>query len=689
MSRRSIWQSMRMEVRGRGSDVETTPISQNASNNDSELGLLRSGSARGKEESGEATVEKKSNPTSAKKSKTHNTHDYTNANNNNNTNNNNNNDDDEQNDHTAVRRLHSLENPTKVPIVTLVDVPTVVTSTGKSVPSEVTTVVASPSTSAEVPVREKKSLMQEEPMNRDHTGRDSSTMRHDDIYMSLQVELAQEKKKNIDAEQRLLTLEKEVRVLRVENMRLASSVGTTEDVVDVKKKNTPDRFPISDGGNTHTSSENYHNNNNSPLEQMVKELQDELRMVKEYTKELESRLAVKSSALEQRTREVEQKENRIRQLERTIADELIWRTKEEHTHHALEEGSNSSGRVTPRIIQRPTNTTNTNMNINTNTTSEGGILTSTVGVAAPAVVRVPVERVRSQSQQQSQQEQQQSQTQQQTLKSHYAQERQSPPQRRPSSVRQSRAPSSTRVVVQPKEELKEKERRMTATPRRGSSTGRSSSTATAHLTAVRVRRKESTEPTPNTSTTTTITTVPSRTASATRKKSMSKPTHPTRRAATHAKRISASPTPYVALFDDPLRDDIASRRPGKRPPTTLDASTASVSLLSSHKGTTAAPLLNVDVRSIASTARSRPRIHHDADGITTTTTMRSSTTTVVTRSVKRRESPSLVPPPRADYVEERPSEQPFVSEKFSTTTYRPNRLVRYCKSGESEVRSDS
>ncbi|ORC87730.1 uncharacterized protein TM35_000201390 [Trypanosoma theileri] len=728
MSRRSIWQNMRMEARSRVSDVETTPLSQDTPNNDTGRRLsvssnneqsLTKSDRSSREMNEEATVEKNNKRKKTTKSKTH-------KKNNNNTNNNNNNnyddgshsqerkeksfagksteesEEEEEMDNTAVRRLHSLENTaTPVPLVSVLDVQTG-TSMGKSVPSEVTPVVTSTATTntnittttttttyvAEPPVREMNPLMKDESNSREDTGRDSSMMRHESSYLALQVELAEEKKKNIDAEQRLLTLEKEIKVLRSENMRLASLGAEGGNVVN---KNTP----AAAAGGDHTW-EDMHipisGEHPSPLEQMVKELQDELRMMKQYTKELESRLAVKSTALEQRTREVEQKENRIRQLERTIADELIWRSKEEAAHHGGE-GTNSSGSRTPRGSQKATTTPTpiTSTIIPTSTgptiipTTSTTIITST-SVTPPAVVRVQAERGRSQSHAHAH-------THAHALHPTINKKELLSPDR-PSSVPQSRHPSSARVVVQPKEHVKEKEKTIPSSSRRAASNSRRSSAANISTTAMRVRRKESTDSTLHVSRTATATaavssttTAPSRTSSATRKKTASKPTHPSRRAATNIKRTSLSPTPYVALFDDPLRDETSSRRPVKRP-ATLETSAASLSLLSNHTGTTtAAPLHNLDTRSVASTVRSRPRIHQDSDGITTTTTMRSSTTTVVTRSVKRRESPSLVPQPRPDYVEEQPSEQPFVSEKFSTTTYRPNRLVRYYKSGDSEPRS--
>ncbi|KEG05520.1 hypothetical protein DQ04_21011000, partial [Trypanosoma grayi] len=332
MSRRMQWENMRLEARSRMADMESTPPSENTPNyHDARGGVMggsnerpRAKSQRNSGREGDGTDTQRSNVRDS--AQRHGGQAAARGDGGK----------DDDDGYGAVRRLASVEN-CAIPVVNILEVPT-------AVPVGQTLTTAPPMTAATavsggVGVRVPNNKVENErqgdtsdansnkndnnnnnnnssSVGTEEAARESSVTRNENSFMSLQIELAQEKKKNIAAEHRLLLLEKEIKVLRAENMRLASADAkgavTTRGVTSVAA-------PTTGSSPTH-------------LEQMVQELQDELQLAKQYTNELELRLSEKSSALERRNREVESKEDRIRQLERTIADELIRRAKDEPDH---------------------------------------------------------------------------------------------------------------------------------------------------------------------------------------------------------------------------------------------------------------------------------------------------------------------------------------------------------------------
>lgn len=494
-----------------------------------------------------------------------------------------------------------------------------------------------------------------------------STAEKGDPFASLQLELAQEKKKNIAAEQRLLALDKEVKVLRTENMQLASAGAEKANVsasAALRAPSTGRSNAAKIEGQTH-------------LGQMAEELQEELRLLKEYTRELESRLAEKTKALESCKCELEQKEQRIRQLERTIADELIRRSKAEADGQSGSPGKNKlntsgveartdkgmrddviSRAVVPSVIHRsavfPRSQSERERNDGHNTSSSVAAETHDTSFAQlPAFPssarRTPQRGLASPPRCNSRGGEHR------TARG----SRHSDPNMRGDGQKSSLNSSVTSSLM--------------PTTRRSVVHGNQKTTPSATFSVLRTRYMDASSASVARS---------SRPSSVTRKKVPCKATP--HRPRSRRKNASPSPPPTPSFMKDSLRDDVSptrsmsSRRGVNRPPP-LEPSMASVA-----SATTGAGMLHRRESRFASSVaaasvRSRPLIHHDGNGITTLQTL---STTVITRSSRRRESPICESLPRPDSVESVPSDRPFVSGKFAETTYHPNRLVR-CWRGDS------
>ncbi|EKF28649.1 hypothetical protein MOQ_007596 [Trypanosoma cruzi marinkellei] len=540
----------------------------------------------------------------------------------------------------------------------------------------------------------------------EETVRELSTAGSENGVATLQLELAREKKKNILVEQRLVSLEEEVKVLRAENMRLASI--TAGDAAAIRR-DSPAGMPkgeelmrhgVPRGGPMH-------------MEQLVTELKEELDLLKEYTRELEERLAERSNALERRSREVEQKESRIRQLERIMADEMIRRSKvefaEESTGVNIHAPTTTTTTIAPTadkhhvyISNTNTNTRNNESNGGTNRESNNRTDEKPISkVKAPSVVyRVtPLTRARSETDHLLGSAGSEPLTQ--KLRASVPQETTSSSltlkQEKSSKSDLSLSPHNPQTSGPPLTKsnsalehihshtfLQNEQQQnhhhyhrsgvssLTATPRRASFINRKTGASVA-ITSVKTSRRGGKE-----------TSAPSsaRQGSVTRRKPVSKNVSRDRQST--PKRNNTSSIPHAQCEDESAQKDsnpallLASRRSVSRPPP-LENSNVLTSVMSINTAT----LQHMDTRSVASTVRSRPRINHDDNG---NVMIQASTTTVVTRSTKKREALIPQPQPRADSVEPVPSDQPFVSEKFSTTTYRPNRLLRYHKD-DSNARS--
>nr|CCC90529.1 conserved hypothetical protein [Trypanosoma congolense IL3000] len=129
-------------------------------------------------------------------------------------------------------------------------------------------------------------------------------------------ELAEEKQKNIAAQHRLLSLDREVKALRQENKRLCVSVE------NIESKNgqhpTPERI-----GTPQISLDT------SPSHAFLN-LEEELAAAKQYQSELENKIHENLITIQRQQHELEEKENRIRQLEGIIADGLLSRANDGH-----------------------------------------------------------------------------------------------------------------------------------------------------------------------------------------------------------------------------------------------------------------------------------------------------------------------------------------------------------------------
>ncbi|RNE98890.1 hypothetical protein TraAM80_08509 [Trypanosoma rangeli] len=589
---------------------------------------------------------------------------------------------DDADDNGAVRRLHSVEKADTLLMPVLELIPDFPLENATSAEATYTSNVV-PGT----PREERGAIASIGSFSVGETFRELSTVGSDNGFTLLQMELAQEKRKNIFVEQRLLSLDKEIKELRAENARLVSAaagnaVATT--VVGPQKSLTGgDTVPNAGGGSGLTH-----------VEQMVRELQDELDVMKEYTKELEARLADRSNALERRCREVEQKESRIRQLERTMADELIRRSNQELTEE-------SAGRITSAPITAAAAAATDGGNPHSRNPDHKDGHHGGVGVPheGPAKVRrerligsvaaVPstVRRTTVLARLRPGQEHRvgggapeplalkgPAPSLERTLSSDHpaAQEK---PRQRASSLSQKKPHTSGGHAVMQASSAHDHDRSEAAhdegqpqqpcarlasvpnKPRSASLLGRRSVTPTV-LHSLKTRHRERTGVPAST---------PAHSLRHSRRESLSKSANTERRSL--LKRNSTSPIPHVHHAGGPPHTH-AAPRPGTTRPPPVETSIVSTSGMS----TNASALHHMETRSVASTARSRPRISHNDGG---NTVIQTNTTTVVTRSVKRRDSPVLVPQPRLDLVESFPSDQNFVSEKFSTTTYRPNRLVRY------------
>ncbi|ESS66251.1 hypothetical protein TCDM_05146 [Trypanosoma cruzi Dm28c] len=541
----------------------------------------------------------------------------------------------------------------------------------------------------------------------EETVRELSTAGSENGVATLQLELAREKRKNIFVEQRLVSLEEEVKVLRAENMRLASitagdAAATRRDsAAGIPRGEELLRYDVPRGGPMH-------------MEHLVTELKEELDLLKEYTRELEERLAERSNALERRSREVEQKESRIRQLERIMADEMIRRSKlesaEEGTGGTIHAPTTTTTTIAPAADKHHFYTSKSNTEKGNN---EGGsgknhepnsrMREKPISkVEAPSVVyRVTsLTRARSETEhppggagseplaQKNRASVPQETTpsslslkQEKSSKSDLSLSPHNPRKSGPSKTKNSSALEHIRshVFLQNEEQQNHHHYHrsgvssVNATPRRASLITRKTGASVAIPSVKTSSRRGGKEMSAPSS---------ARQGSATRRKSVSKNVNRDRQST--PKRNNTSSISNAQYADESTQRDsnpallLASRRSVSRPPP-LENSTISTSVMNLNTTT----LQHMDTRSVASTVRSRPRIIHEDSG---NVVIQASTTTVVTRSAKKLESLIPQPQPRADAVEPVPSDHPFVSEKFSTTTYRPNRLLRYHKD-DSNTRS--
>ncbi|RNF20927.1 uncharacterized protein Tco025E_03685 [Trypanosoma conorhini] len=686
MSRRSQWESMRQEARSRVYEVDSSPAVESAPNHDPwfgtpgesaervcllsrKPGCLEGKGANHPEE--DTTGKGKERGKRAAKAGAD--------------------AEEEDGDHIdAVRRLHSVEKA-EVSLVPVLE-PHPSPPLGDIVSAETTynsyLVLGTPH-------EERRALAASGSFSAGENIRELSTAGSDNGVMSLQLELAQEKRKNILAEQRLLSLDREIKELRAENMRKVAAAA--EDAAAIKVVSAERQLTGAGGGAAAPGARS--GGGPAYLEQMVRELQEELDMMKEYTKELEARLAERSSALERRCREVEQKEHRIRQLERTMADELIRRSKEEPAEKsaasvtptpataAADDGKHQSrnhkerhhegagdaheepekaprekligGVAVPSVVRRAIVLARSRSD-QEHPVGAGAHEPATQGSSAPPRARAPSsdppashEKPRQRSSSASQQNPQTS--------GHTT--------RRAGAAHEPDHSAAARNEGHP-QQPRARLASVPTMPRSASLLGRRSMTPVATY-SLKTRRRDIAEtPAPT----------PMRPLRAPRKKPVSKLVNPDARSS--VKRKSASPTPHVKHAGDSLHAHTAlasstTSRVGVARPPPLESSVLSVSAMSANAST----LHHAETRSVVSTGRSRPRISHDDGG---NTVIQTSTTTVVTRSVKRHDTPVLVPQPRLDLVEPVRSDQPFISEKFSATTYRPNRLRRYHKEESSD-----
>ncbi|ESL08371.1 hypothetical protein TRSC58_03926 [Trypanosoma rangeli SC58] len=674
MSRRSQWESMRQEARSRVNRVDSPPVVENTPYHDSWLATpggsgervrlrsRKSGRLEGKSASRrpqDGTGKGKERGRMSAKAGV---------------------EDDDADDDGAVRRLHSVEKADALvaPVLELLpDYPL-----GNTTSAEAT---YNSNVVPGTPHEERGAVASTCSFSVGETFRELSTVGSDNGLTLLQMELAQEKRKNIFVEQRLLSLDKEVKELRAENARLMSiaagnAVATT--VVGPEKSLTGGyTVPNAGGGSGLTH-----------VEQMVMELQEELDVMKEYTNELEARLADRSNTLERRCREVEQKESRIRQLERTMADELIRRSKQELTEESAERVTSAPTTAAAAADGGNSHFRNPNHKDDHHEGVDGlherpekarrERLIGSVA-AVPSTVRRTTVLARLRSGQEhrggggvpeSLAQKGSAPSLERTLSSDHPAAHEKPRQRT-SSLSQKKPNTSGGHAVRQTSSAHDHDRGEAAhdegqpqqprarlasvptKPRSASLLARRSVTPTV-LYSLKARRRDKTEGPASTV---------AHSLRHSRRESLSKSVNTERRPL--LKRNSTSPIPHVQHAGDPPHTHAAPRLGATRPPP-VETSIMSASAMSTNAST----LHHMETRSVASTARSRPRINRSDGG---NTVIQASTTTVVTRSVKRRDSPVLMPQPHLDLVESLPSDQNVVSEKFSTTTYRPNRLARY------------
>ncbi|CBH11216.1 hypothetical protein, conserved [Trypanosoma brucei gambiense DAL972] len=153
-------------------------------------------------------------------------------------------------------------------------------------------------------------------------------------------ELAQEKQKNIAAEQRLLTLEKKIRALREENQHLLLSSAT----------NATDRKMMKGATSAYAEGEVVgHGVQRDFADEVTDTAGEELIALKRRCDELEVRLGELTAQVRQKDQELEQKENRIRQLEHIIANDLIRRSADVNKEENTQVRSEGVGRSSPKV----------------------------------------------------------------------------------------------------------------------------------------------------------------------------------------------------------------------------------------------------------------------------------------------------------------------------------------------------
>ncbi|KAG8346786.1 hypothetical protein ERJ75_000064600 [Trypanosoma vivax] len=509
--------------------------------------------------------------------------------------------------------------------------------------------------------------------------------RNDNNTTSLHLELAQEKQRNIDAEQRLLAMDKEIKALRERNMRLALS--TTDGNRTAANCDAP-CAPSTNAAVVTTAC-----GKGGSVEELLARLQEEVSATQKYAKSLEARLTESEST-------IAQKERRIRQLERTIANEMIRRgaTVEGEPHSTHKSSDHSTAAWKHTNDRRNSCATFTGSEVSAVGSKVASLHSVSSIHSAPTSVKKTEKLVTLSSagipDSNSHAEfQPHEHTQSTRVFMGERLSRSATMERRPASplVRSS---SKQKVGNEPKKEgitrttgqrasgTKKKAKNVPQRPKSRPAARMSASSSCSPPIAAPSLHSPSRSLTPTRAsikssgkmmsggTNRAFTPTPLGTTSITRQ------TRSTPKTSSHS--ILSTPTrsmnnqQYCSVFDKYRREQSIAQQSQFRP--TLLERALSRSELNRATSTTQQQK-NVGLSAITTSRRPRPRLGRDdvTETPTAVATVRSSTT-VVTCSVKRRESPALVP--RAEYVEEVPSEVPFVSDKFSETTYRPNRLVR-------------
>ncbi|EPY20481.1 hypothetical protein AGDE_14643 [Angomonas deanei] len=156
--------------------------------------------------------------------------------------------------------------------------------------------------------------------NTNRNNREKSAIRLESEVRDLQLQLANEKSHNIEAQKKIILLTREVDVLRRENMALASAQGSNNTTV-ASRNNTVDQT-----GGVHSS---------------------------KYVEELEQRVGQLSRMLEQKQSELGEKEERVRLLEHRLADELINRGPSRSAAPVEVAPTSASGTTLTRISSVP------------------------------------------------------------------------------------------------------------------------------------------------------------------------------------------------------------------------------------------------------------------------------------------------------------------------------------------------
>ncbi|KPA76258.1 hypothetical protein ABB37_07999 [Leptomonas pyrrhocoris] len=150
----------------------------------------------------------------------------------------------------------------------------------------------------------------------DHSGRSDSINRMEASLIALQVELATEKRNNIEAEHHIMTLNTEVRKLRAENARLSREVAESAatPVGGHHRKDATTSAAAAEAAAVASASDP------SIL------LHGDAAVAARRIEALEARVGEFARNLETKQREIDTKDERIRLLEHKLADQLLLQT---------------------------------------------------------------------------------------------------------------------------------------------------------------------------------------------------------------------------------------------------------------------------------------------------------------------------------------------------------------------------